>query len=199
MENGRDSVSCVLIGDDNVGKSCLVKVLTDGKFLKEVSKTIQESYSKLVVFREKCINLIIHETAGEDKYKILRSLWYSGSDIAIICFSTVDRASFENIFSKWLPEITQYFKGKPILLVGTKSDLKKGSVKNPLQRRSSIVSFNEGCRAAEEIGAAFYLECSSRKDSQSVWNVFEKSIELTFLPQQFQLKKKKINKTCSIQ
>ena len=42
----------------------------------------------------------------------------------LVCFSVVQMSSFDNVKSKWIAEVTNYNPTTPILLVGTKSDLR---------------------------------------------------------------------------
>ena len=45
-------------------------------------------------------------------------------DVFLICFSVVDPTSLENVRSKWYPEISHHAPDVPIILVGTKVDLR---------------------------------------------------------------------------
>ena len=45
-------------------------------------------------------------------------------DVFLICFSVVDPTSLENVRSKWYPEISHHAPDVPIILVGTKLDLR---------------------------------------------------------------------------
>ena len=53
----------------------------------------------------------------------MRPLCYPDTDIFLVCFSLTSRASFENVVTKWVPEITLHCPKTPFLLVGLKSDL----------------------------------------------------------------------------
>ena len=74
-------------------------------------------------------------------------------------------SSFENVRTKWLTEIKQNNPSAPIVLVGTKMDLRtNGDVVKGLAGQSpprAPVSTAEGEKLAAELGFAKYLECSS--------------------------------------
>ena len=65
------------------------------------------------------INLGLWDTAGQEDYDRLRPLSYPSTDIFILCFSVVSPVSYDNIVSKWIPEIRKCCPETPILLVGT--------------------------------------------------------------------------------
>jgi len=57
-------------------------------------------------------------------YDRLRPLSYPQTDVFLICYSVVNPASFDNVRAKWSPEIKHNSPGIPIVLVGTKLDLR---------------------------------------------------------------------------
>ena len=55
----------------------------------------------------------------------LRPLSYPQTDVFLICFSVISQASAGNVVSKWYKEINNHCPGTPIVLVGTKADLRE--------------------------------------------------------------------------
>ena len=47
---------------------------------------------------------------------------FSQTDVFLICFSVVSPSSFENVTSKWCPEIKHHCPDAPILLIGNNDD-----------------------------------------------------------------------------
>ena len=46
-------------------------------------------------------------------------------DVFLVCFSATSNASLSNVESKWIPELNRHCPGAPIILVGTKADLRE--------------------------------------------------------------------------
>ena len=54
----------------------------------------------------------------------LPTLSYPQTDVFLVCFSIISPSSFDNVKSKWFPEVQHHAPNVPIILVGTKSDLR---------------------------------------------------------------------------
>jgi Ras-related C3 botulinum toxin substrate 1 len=63
------------------------------------------------------------DTAGQEDYDRLRPLSYPQTDVFLICFSIISPHSYDNVKSKWFPEIQHHAPGVPIILVCTSSSL----------------------------------------------------------------------------
>ena len=51
-------------------------------------------------------------------------------DVFLACFSIDSRKSFDNIKENWIPELRHHNPRTPIILVGTKKDLREDYIKN---------------------------------------------------------------------
>lgn len=109
------------------------------------------------------MNLGLWDTAGQEDYDRLRPLSYPQTDVFIICYSIISKSSFDNVKNKWYPEIQHHAPGVPIILVGTKADLRNDhNFQQQLQSKGTgFVTRDEAGRMAKEIGAVRELECSA--------------------------------------
>ena len=96
----------------------------------------------------------------------MRPIAYPQTDVFFLAFSLVDDSSFENVPKKWIPEIRKYMEDIPIVLVGTKLDLRDDPVlrKNLMIKRKTLpISYEQGELMARKMGCISYIETSSLK------------------------------------
>jgi Ras-related C3 botulinum toxin substrate 1 len=131
--------------------------------------------------------------AGQEDYNRLRPLSYRGADVFVLAFSLISRASYENVFKKWIPELQHFAPGVPIVLVGTKMDLREDRHYLSDHPGLSPVTTSQGEELRKHIGATYYIECSS-KTQQNVKAVFDAAIKVVIKPAVKQKEKKKKQK-----
>eukprot|EP01101_Sappina_pedata_P001721 TRINITY_DN117_c0_g1_i1.p1 TRINITY_DN117_c0_g1~~TRINITY_DN117_c0_g1_i1.p1 ORF type:complete len:229 (+),score=62.57 TRINITY_DN117_c0_g1_i1:104-688(+) len=193
---GQD-VKIMVVGDPSVGKTCMLISYTTNSFPGEYVPTVFDNYTANAIVEGHPINLGLWDTAGSKEYDTLRPLSYPGTDVFIICFSLTSMESYENVKSKWHPEVVQYNPKTPFILVGTKLDLRD----NPEMAKSSSmdpVSTEQGEKLAKEIGASRFLECSALSQ-KNLPQVFEESVKTVMLSAQAGAAGKKDGKKCIIQ
>nr|GLL26250.1 rac-like GTP-binding protein ARAC1 [Ipomoea trifida] len=159
--------------------------------------TVFDNFSANVVVNGSTVNLGLWDTAGQEDYNRLRPLSYRGADVFILAFSLISKASYENVSKKWIPELTHYAPGVPIVLVGTKLDLrddKQFFVDHP---GAVPITTAQGEELKKTIAAPAYIECSS-KTQENVKGVFDAAIKVVLAPPKAKKKKAKTQKSCSI-
>ncbi|CAM6034857.1 unnamed protein product [Sphagnum compactum] len=191
-------IKCVTVGDGAVGKTCMLISYTSNTFPTDYVPTVFDNFSANVVVDGNTVNLGLWDTAGQEDYNRLRPLSYRGADVFLLAFSLISRASYENISKKWIPELRHYAPSVPIILVGTKLDLRDDRQFFADHPGTSPISTPQGEELRKAIGAASYIECSS-KTQQNVKAVFDAAIKVVLQPpKQTKKKKKKKQKICTI-
>lgn len=109
-----------------------------------------DNYSAPMVCDGVPVSLGLWDTAGQEDYDRLRPLSYPQvirrfflrkkqkcwpfpvffkTDVFLICFSVVSPSSFENVSSKWCPEIKHHCADAPILLIGESTAIVTANLK----------------------------------------------------------------------
>ena len=168
-----------MVGDGGCGKTSLLSTFKDGEFPKDYMPTVFETSVATVEVKNKKIQLMLFDTAGQEDYDRLRPISYPETSVLLLCFALDSRDSFENVRDKWVPEIEHFCPGVPFLLVGTKSDLRQDRRrKSQLAREGTeIIASAEGEEMANKINADGYMECSAKTNT----NVKEVMMAATML------------------
>ncbi|KAG6752343.1 hypothetical protein POTOM_044567 [Populus tomentosa] len=223
-------IKCVTVGDGAVGKTCMLISYTSNTFPTDYVPTVFDNFSANVVVDGSTVNLGLWDTAGQEDYNRLRPLSYRGADVFLLAFSLISKASYENIAKKWISELRHYAPTVPVVLVGTKLDLRNDkqylidhpgatpittaqascrqtgflSCKSIEQKQvffphfmNQLVNFHfeQGEELKKMIGAAVYIECSS-KTQQNVKAVFDAAIKVVLQPPRPKKKRQKRRPPC---
>ena len=120
-----ESVKVVVVGDGAAGKSCLLITYTTSSFPGEYIPTVFDNYSAHCMIDGRPVNVGFWDTAGQEDYDRLRPLSYPNTDIFVLCVAvTASEGQLANVKEKWLPEVTHHAPGVPVVLIGTKADLR---------------------------------------------------------------------------
>ena len=161
------SLRFVVIGFGTMGKSCMLVRFFRKAFPEIYIPTVVDHDSQDVECEGKIYNVLGWDTScAEDEWR--GPLYYPQTDVYILLNAVNQKDRLEEIESHWWPKLKLYDPDVSVILVGSKVDL----------RDKKSVSLKEGRQMAKKIGAACYMECSS-KDDIGVTEVFEEAIKLS--------------------
>jgi len=181
-------VKLVVIGAGAVGKTCLLIAYANNRFPEDYIPTVFDNYVVNINAGPTVIELGLWDTAGQEEYDRLRPLSYANAHVFLVCFAVINKVSFDNVTTKWFPEVVHFCPNVPTLLIGTKLDLRSDTsylekMKIPPDQ---LISPELGGELAKKIKAAKYLECSART-GENLKLVFEEAVKAAL----FSPKKKK--------
>jgi small GTP-binding protein len=104
-------------------------------------------------------------------------------DVFLVCFSLISPTSLDNVRAKWHPEIRHYCPNVPIVLVGTKEDLRDNDdvIDVLRQQNKKPISNVDGFAMAKAIGAHRYIECSALTQ-KNLTTVFKTAVQVATAP-----------------
>lgn len=152
----------ILIGDSNVGKTCVVQNFKSGIFCERQQNTIGVDFSvRTLDIEGKKIKMQVWDTAGQERFRTITQSYYRSAHGAIIAYDITRHSTFDSV-NHWIKEVENFGASNVVLvLIGNKCDLDD-------QRQ---VPFQKACSMAKERGILAALETSA-KESQNVEEAF---------------------------
>jgi len=173
-----NTIVCVVVGDQGVGKTCLLQAYTRGTFPDALpAPTICDTYSIDLQVAGRKYTLRLWDTAGTEEFGALRSHCYENADVFIVCYSLAKPASANNAVRKWIPEVNCYRPETPVVLVATQTDL-RGCAQS-LSRLERSPGTRRSLRRQSKANA--YTECSALTGI-GVKDVFDEAVLAALLP-----------------
>jgi small GTP-binding protein len=144
----------VILGDAAVGKTSLINRFVEDSFSEDYRATLGANIvRKDVNLNSTKVRLIMWDLAGQEKYQVVRSMYFQGCQGALLVYDVTRYSTFDSINSKWLRDFKKYVKKEgAYILIGNKSDLTD-------QR---TVTEERGKEIAEKIKASHFIETSAK-------------------------------------
>lgn len=136
----------LIIGSSGTGKTCMLTRFTENQFTESYISTIGVDFKiKTMEIDGLKVKILIFDTAGQERFKKISSLYYRGAQGVLFVYDITDRTSFDDI-NMWVGEINNNASDTiNKMLVGNKLDLV----------RLRTVSTEQGEILAKEIGVKF--------------------------------------------
>lgn len=137
MTQKNNDYKIILIGNSAVGKTSIFKKISSGTFTDRNISTIGMDKRTLsfkdieVEIDDKTLheefNIILYDTAGQERYRAITRNYFQGSDIVFIIYDITNKKSFEDV-EAWLESLNETLSSwktahYSILLFGNKIDI----------------------------------------------------------------------------
>jgi small GTP-binding protein len=158
----------VVLGEAAVGKTSLINQYVESTFKEDYKPTLGANIiRKDVKINNTNIRLIMWDLAGQEKYNVIRSMYFQGCVGALLVYDITREKTFAEIKEKWLADFVKYVEDEgAFILIGNKKDLKE-------QR---MVETEAGKSLANDINACNFIETSA-KYGENVEKAFENLVK----------------------
>lgn len=157
-----DLIKCVVIGDDEVGKTSMLLNYATNRFPAQRVPELFDNFAGCVKLSGKQYTLQMIDTLSEGEGHEMRRLSYTGADVFVVCFNVVKPETLHNVQRRWIPEVKNLMGETPFIIMGTHTDLRDDeTIVEELRRNGQRpVSSREAAALSRRLGAACYLEFS---------------------------------------
>nr|XP_040019154.1 ras-related protein Rab-19-like [Gasterosteus aculeatus aculeatus] len=152
----------ILVGDSDVGKTCVVQNFKSGIFIEKQQNTIGVDFTvRTLDIDGKKVKMQVWDTAGQERFRTITQSYYRSAHGAMVVYDITRHSTFESV-PHWIREVEQFGASSVVLiLIGNKSDL---------QAKRQVL-FEDACTLAENNGVLAALETSA-KEAQNVEAAF---------------------------
>ncbi len=153
---------CVIIGDSAVGKTSLISCFVDHKFPNDYRPTIGTNlYVKELQVKPNVIfQLSCWDIAGEQKWNVMRKMYYRGSTGILLVGDLTRPTTFESILSHWMNDVKEFCGDVPLVLLANKADLEPAVDDSKLQQYAStigaVATFKTSAKTEKNVNDAFF-------------------------------------------
>jgi small GTP-binding protein len=158
----------VLVGDTQVGKTCIIANLVNNTFKSSSPPTIGAAFQTHVLpTPQGPVTMQIWDTAGQEKYRALAPMYYRSADIAMLVYDVTQLDSFDAM-EQWASELAEKApQNLQLMVVGNKIDLMD----------DRVVQADTADAWAQLHNARCYMEVSA-KTGVGIDRLFAKAAEL---------------------
>jgi len=158
----KHALKILIVGDSGVGKTSLVNRFVTDNFedITEITSETNYSVKQLSLNSDSTVSLQLWDFGGPLRLKHILNHYVMGARGALLLMDMTKELKIINIL-EWVNVIRMHDISLPIVLVGTKSDLK-----------DAIVVSNDQIQRVREVFNVFNYTETSAKDSINIFKVF---------------------------
>ena len=156
----------LLLGDTEVGKTCLINRYTNGVFREEYISTVGiDFYTKPEEINNKTVQVKIWDTVGQERFRALTPSFLRNAEGVVIVFDVTSQESFDNV-KGWINSVKSNIGENviPIIIVGNKIDMEN----------LREISKEDGNKIASENGFKYFE--TSAKTGKGVDEAFKELV-----------------------
>ena len=141
------------IGSQAVGKTTFFIRFIQGSFPGDYTRAVYEPTRYETSSDEHEVSIELNDVRSRLLNPQLKPLIYQNTDVVMMFYSVSDRESYLDVERVWLVDAQTHCPGVPIVLVGTKTDLREVG--------GDTVTTGEGKELARRVRATKFMEISS--------------------------------------
>jgi len=145
-------VKAVVLGDEGAGKTSLITAVATESFPDHPPPVLPHTKLPPDATPEG-VPMVIMDTSSRDEERTALEACCHAADVVLLLFATDRADSLEKVRSRWMPELRRIGVRAPVILVGTKSDLKS----TDLDLQQAVVEVMSSFKEIETC-----LECSAK-------------------------------------
>ena len=170
MNSNEVIVNLVIIGQTNVGKTCLVNRFIKDTFTTTVSTVGMDFQKTVMEFDGVKASIRIWDTAGMERYASITKSCYTRADGVLIVFDLTSRASF-NSLDLFIDKVKKFSpKNSIVIICGNKTDL----------HDQRVIEEQEAIDFAKANGMPYYEVSCKLNDNKGVESVMGRLSKETF-------------------
>ncbi|KAJ3435382.1 ras and ef-hand domain-containing protein [Anaeramoeba flamelloides] len=124
--NFDSTVKILIVGNQSVGKTCILIRFSDNEFTYSTVPTIGVDFKeKTHKIDNKLVRIQGWDTAGQERFRTMSNSFYRNAHAVMIVFDITNKDSFKNV-PFWVENVKNYSNENVLIcLVGNKSDLEE--------------------------------------------------------------------------
>ena len=110
-EEEMNTYKVILVGESDVGKTCIMYRFTKDVFKENSSPSLTASYAEKIIklkkYGEKEIQFGIWDTVGQEKFRSISNNFFLNANAAILVYDITKKSSFEEIKKFWYNHVIE--------------------------------------------------------------------------------------------